>query len=143
MSIRVCNACGIEKPLSGFHKQKDAKKGHRTICKVCCNSRSKAYKIANPLANREIHLRNKFGITHAEYLNMLEAQNGRCKICKTDTPMGNGAFHVDHCHTTNRVRGLLCHKCNVGLGHFNDNISLLSAAIFYLNEDYDEPAPSD
>ena len=73
---------------------------------------------------------------------MLEAQNGRCKICGTDTPMGNGAFHVDHCHMTNKVRGLLCHKCNVGLGHFNDNISLLSTAILYLNEHHVDSAPS-
>ena len=73
---------------------------------------------------------------------MLEAQNGRCKICGTDTPMGTGAFHVDHCHMTNKVRGLLCHKCNVGLGHFNDNISLLSTAILYLNEHHVDSAPS-
>jgi len=73
---------------------------------------------------------------------MLEAQNGRCKICGTDAPNGMGTFHVDHCHITSKVRGLLCHKCNVGLGHFNDNISILSAAILYLNEHHVNATPS-
>jgi len=141
MSSKVCSKCGIAKPILEFHKQKDTKDGHRSICKIYCLNYIKNYRTIHPFQNRNGHLRNKFGITHQDYLDMLEAQNGRCKVCGTDTPKGNGAFHVDHCHSSGKIRGLLCHHCNVGLGNFKDNTSLLLKAILYLNEHHVDAAP--
>lgn len=74
------------------------------------------------------------GVTRQQFAEMLAAQSGRCAICKTDVPNGRGDWHVDHDHATGRVRGLLCHKCNVGLGHFNDSEELLVQAIAYLRK---------
>ncbi len=84
---------------------------------------------------------SQYGLSLKDYDNMLEAQDFRCKICGSTNPNGNEntmskktRFSVDHCHTTGKVRGLLCTKCNSGIGMFNDNISLLTAAISYLKE---------
>jgi hypothetical protein len=80
----------------------------------------------------------KYGITPEDYSLLLERQEGKCKICKSSeshrTTATNQNLFVDHCHTTGKVRGLLCHHCNVGLGHFKDSTELLEQAKEYLNE---------
>jgi len=93
-----------------------------------------AHAKANPEQTRCAKLRRNYGITLAEYDEMLEAQGGRCKIeaCRTDVPGGHGRFHVDHNHETGKIRGLLCHRCNIGLGHFRDSPHLLQSARDYL-----------
>lgn len=62
----------------------------------------------------------KYGISYEQYLAMLELQGGKCAICATTEPKGNGGkngnFAVDHDHETGRVRALLCHRCNIGIG---------------------------
>lgn len=74
-----------------------------------------------------------YGITLEEFNQLLEKQGGRCAICGTDKPSGrHNSFHVDHCHGTNKVRGLLCSNCNQALGLFNDNIDALRNAAKYL-----------
>lgn len=81
---------------------------------------------------RNVQLKVKFGLTLAEYEIMRHEQGDKCAICATDKAGGRGDWHVDHCHETDKIRGLLCHNCNVGLGNFKDNISFLQAAIKYL-----------
>lgn len=74
-----------------------------------------------------------YGLTQEQFEAMLEAQGGRCAICRTDTPGGrDNRWHVDHCHATGKVRGLLCNGCNIGLGHFKDDPERLLAAVAYL-----------
>jgi len=83
----------------------------------------------------------KYGLTLIDYDTMLTAQDFRCKICGTTNPNGpddstarKTRFSVDHCHTTGKVRGLLCTKCNTGIGMFGDDMSLLASAISYLKD---------
>lgn len=78
---------------------------------------------------RKSHLKCTFGLTTGDYDNLLESQNGVCAICgkKTKTKL-----HVDHCHVTGIVRGLLCQRCNAGLGLFCDEPSLMMRAIEYV-----------
>ena len=79
------------------------------------------------LRNYNSRLRIEYGIT-AEHLDtMLASQHYRCAICGRKAHL-----HVDHCHATGRVRGCLCSRCNTVLGHMQDNISMLEAAIRYL-----------
>lgn len=85
----------------------------------------------------------KYGVSVEDYDTMLSEQDGCCAICKTNTPGSNRRFRIDHCHTSKTVRGLLCHRCNMGLGYFKDNIEVLARAIEYLasyngEEDIDE-----
>jgi hypothetical protein len=75
----------------------------------------------------------KYGVTLADYDAMLAAQGGKCAVCLT-TPdtQRYGVFHVDHCHTSGAVRGLLCRGCNNVLGVVNDDPAALARAIAYL-----------
>lgn len=75
-----------------------------------------------------------YNITEEEYNNMFEQQNGCCSICGLHQSNFKKSFHIDHCHKTNKVRGLLCRNCNVGLGHFKDSVELMNKAINYLNK---------
>lgn len=79
-------------------------------------------------------LRAKYSLTLENFNQILAQQNNSCAICFTKNAGGKGTFHVDHNHVSGRLRGLLCHNCNLGLGHFKDNPNLLSVAIKYLQE---------
>lgn len=76
----------------------------------------------------------RYGLTVAQHDELLSKQHGLCAICKTATPAGKGTWHVDHCHASGNVRGLLCHHCNVGLGHFKDTPETLRQAAEYLEK---------
>jgi hypothetical protein len=74
-----------------------------------------------------------YGITAEEYTALLEAQGNRCAICRSDEwPGKDNQPHVDHCHVGGQVRGLLCGRCNNGLGQFKDDPVVLRAAAAYL-----------
>jgi N12 class adenine-specific DNA methylase len=79
---------------------------------------------------RNSNYKSKYGITVEHYEAIKDKQEGCCKICNTKTD----ELVVDHCHTTNRVRGLLCTHCNLGLGHWRDNPETITAALVYLQE---------
>lgn len=92
------------------------------------------------IGKKELALQQRFrnsGITPAEFHALVEAQGGMCAICGTDQPGGQGGWHVDHDHRFEKNdkrghRGLLCHFCNVGLGHFKDDLARVESAAAYL-----------
>lgn len=79
-----------------------------------------------------------FGIELSDYHKMVEEQQNKCAIClKEETKVYKGvvtALSIDHCHVTKKVRRLLCHQCNIGVGSFKDDITLLQSAIDYLKK---------
>ena len=131
-TIKTCCECKIEKTLDQFNNHAGRKDGKQTFCRECNNARGdKYYKAAN---RRRQHLKDTYGITLEFYDRMLQDQGNSCAICKSSTPGGKyNRFFVDHCHDTDQVRGLLCYGCNIGLGHFNDDIEALEAAAKYLD----------
>ncbi len=114
-----CSTCLIEKDKSSFYPDKRQKNGLRPQCKNCCR---------NTVTIR------KFNITIEQYNEMLEAQEHKCAICGTNKSNDTGTFPIDHCHITQKVRGLLCSNCNTALGLFKDSIVYLEQAIKYLRK---------
>ena len=76
-------------------------------------------------------IKRKYSLSKEEYLNILTSQRGVCAICEQTC---SRALAVDHCHTTGKVRGLLCNNCNRGIGHLKENVSFLERAVQYLKE---------
>jgi hypothetical protein len=74
---------------------------------------------------------NMYGITREDYELLLENQGNKCKICELEFT-SEKEIKIDHNHDNNKVRGLLCHNCNVALGHMRDDIQLLERAINYI-----------
>ncbi|OFW52614.1 MAG: hypothetical protein A2146_03735 [Actinobacteria bacterium RBG_16_67_10] len=99
-------------------------------CSADCKKRAMdvRWRAKSPLYMREY----LYGIKPAEFDALLDSQGGRCAICRTETAGGKGGWHVDHDHATGRIRGLLCHGCNIALGYFRDDPDRLRAAMAYL-----------
>lgn len=95
---------------------------------------AKEYAERNPDKILSYRLKRKFGLSLDEYKLILDAQKGLCAICGKPA-IGRGQdknLAVDHSHKNNEIRGLLCFKCNTGLGNFNDSVKDLKKAIKYL-----------
>lgn len=101
---------------------------------------TKARREADPWHEFRLSLRRHYGITVDDYLKMHDAQNGVCAICKCgETSVDNKTkkirrLAVDHCHDSKKIRGLLCSKCNTGLGSLGDNTATLLSAVAYLEK---------
>lgn len=139
------------------------KDGHRSECKECSRAIRRAWYVANSekaIANvkrwqqenrveynakqrvyrskrrdieRDAHLRRTFGITQADYEELLAQQGGGCGICGRKP--GKISLHVDHDHETGEIRGLLCVGCNNALGQFHDDPMLLERASDYVSSE--------
>jgi len=99
--------------------------------------RSREWRRLNPELYKQrmrwYNVKGTYGIDEVEYRKMLDAQGGTCAICKSPDPgWKHEWFHIDHCHKTGKVRGLLCNGCNPGLGSFGDDPSRLRLAAEYL-----------
>lgn len=138
-----CSSCVQALPYEQFDKNRRSKDGYQNVCSECrrqyhrdwYNKRKAgddtAY-LARQAANlrRSVFLRKlrQHNLTEEEY-NTLASKG--CAIC-TGPPRGRGRYHFDHDHLTGRFRGLLCTKCNTGIGQFNDDQILLIRAAGYL-----------
>jgi hypothetical protein len=91
----------------------------------------KEYKQANKERNKEIRFKWKYNLTLEDMAILLDEQENKCKICSIKFN-DDIKYNVDHCHSTGKVRGLLCRCCNLGLGFFKDDPKLLIKAIEYL-----------
>lgn len=133
--MKICTGCKTSLPLNKFGKNSHAVDGLMHRCKDCVNSRARDNYNSDRDRNR-VYLR-RYGITLEAVTAMAVDQNYECSICdkKCAFLAGNrsNAFVVDHCHTTGRIRGLICATCNRGLGLFYDDPELLMRAAKYLD----------
>lgn len=108
----------------------DRKIHSRGLCQSCYN---KQHRKNNPdilsATDRRAHLKSRYGITAEDYSQMVDDRDSKCDICGVTTEK----LVVDHEHTTNAIRGLLCNACNAGLGMFYDDQQRLQQAIRYLS----------
>jgi hypothetical protein len=140
----LCTRCGESKPLSEFYPHATTARGYQYWCKDCCalGRRERANVPQDPSLTRRYALKSAYGISPEEYDAMYERQEGCCAICgdfKEPWEPGKGVkgrsqfLVVDHHHGTSRVRGLLCTRCNVGIGQFRDDPVIMQAAILYID----------
>jgi hypothetical protein len=94
-------------------------------------ARNKKWRQEHPTYASEVARIKRSGINAEEYNNWLDKQGGRCAICGEEPPDSRG-LAVDHDHKTGKIRGLLCYRCNLGLGNFRDDTSLIQSAMIYL-----------
>lgn len=143
MAFKTCGKCGETKEVARFTKSTGNSTGYRSPCKDCNNlyyqnRRKTKYEQVRSYEkkfHRERALRSNFNLTEADYQALLKKQEGGCAICAQQQADTTGRrLAVDHCHTTGKVRGLLCGRCNTGLGMFTDNLELLTKAFDYLEE---------
>lgn len=141
--MKKCTKCKTVKTDDSFTKLKASKDGLFGVCKPCHALQSKKWKLEWEErwgVSHAHHIKCRgYGITTRQYQDMLNDQDGACAICGLpETTIGRGGraapLAIDHCHTTGKVRGLLCRKCNGGIGLLRDSIDLLTSATSYLKQ---------
>jgi hypothetical protein len=140
--LKYCPMCKTVKRLDEFNKSTQKRNlGNSTHCTLCSRKLSKKY--IDPVKNgkryikdkdrwHSYRLKNKFGINLDDYNNMLKKQNGVCAICGITEQENGKRFAVDHNHTTNEIRDLLCSRCNAAIGFLQENIQITQNVIKYL-----------
>jgi hypothetical protein len=136
---KVCIECKESKRLKQFEYCKTCKNERKNICISCIRKKRVNYlklqgnnEDISKAQENDWRLKKTYGITIETYNKMFSDQNGCCKICKIHQTDLNINLAVDHSHTTGKVRGLLCHKCNMGIGLLQEDITILAESIKYL-----------
>jgi|ERR1035437_3979301 hypothetical protein len=121
---KKCKNCNASKGLNEFRVfTKNGKNYPRPFCKECAK-----------LEYFKQDLWKHYRIRFPEYQALYEAQKGNCACCGAHESEFKRGLHVDHCHVSEKVRGLLCTQCNPGIGYFQDSIERLEMAIAYLKK---------
>lgn len=134
METKTCYSCKSTKPVSEFYKSNTHY--YQRECKECNKHRKSAWHKTDDgkRSSANTKLKRRFGITLEDYEKMYKEQGGKCLICEaTESTLGH-RLAVDHCHTSGKIRGLLCKACNLGLGYYRDNETYLANAIRYLKD---------
>lgn len=150
--MKFCPKCKQVLPLEAFNKNQSKKDGLVGYCKTCMAAYGKTYRAKNitkarkwekawrdrnrdscKKADRRHKLKKLYSLTEAEFSAMIARQLGGCAICGQQFKVSLHT-HVDHCHVTKKVRGILCAKCNLMLGHAKDSLALLRQAAEYLEQ---------
>lgn len=125
-----CPQCG-ETDRAKFYVNK---KGYKStsMCRECHKKQCMVrWHARTPIEKQATRVKAMYGLDPEQYKEMHRAQGGKCAICNEE-PKTKRGLHVDHDHESGKVRGLLCHGCNVALGSFKEDVTLLNKAIKYL-----------
>lgn len=150
--MKICCHCKVEKPLTEFYKNSAGNKDGLSSWCCVCTKQSAARRVASPegkkyrrryrklypklvsAAIRKSRLKKVYNLSTVEYEQLLHEQQSCCSICKTPAIKFTKPLCIDHDHQTGKVRGLLCHNCNLLLGNAHDNIDILHESIHYLTK---------
>ena len=143
--FKSCIICSVYQSIDLFYKNLNKDK-HFNICKKCHYNRYTEWR-KNPdnlkkviQYRRNAAFKRRYGITLEQYEQMVKDQNNQCLICERQ-PDGYGApqsrvLSVDHCHTSGKIRGLLCHRCNTALGALREDTDIIKKALAYIEKHF-------
>jgi len=130
--MKQCSKCWEYKNSSEFYPAKDTHDKLHSWCKECKREYSRSYNKGPK--RKEVVLKSVYKITPEEEQELVTSADGVCVIC--DREFNSDGYNTrpvkDHCHITKKMRGLICHGCNVGLGYFDHNTERLKTAVLYL-----------
>lgn len=128
--MKWCQVCNTVKPYSDFNKCSTHKDGHCKECRICQTIRRRKYNARPEVKQRK--KAHKYNI-RVEQMMLLSKQKTACEICHRDfADLAKKDIHIDHCHKTGSLRGILCSFCNKMLGFAKDDPQVLLNAIKYL-----------
>ena len=134
----MCSRCKREKDDNEFYKEKHGKGGLTSYCKECSINYHLAWQVIHRVEKNEYNRNRNHNMVTDDYNKLLKLQNNLCAICgKPENRTYNGkitALMVDHDHKTGKIRGLLCHHCNIILGHMRDELYLCDKVKEYLTQ---------
>ena len=160
MILRTCLDCNLDLSPSAFGVDRRRKDGLSTRCLDCKRIRLEEWRSKNPGRSGEYYVENKeriqerntkwrkenpekwkaarfkrrlkkYGLTVSEFEKIRNKQDNSCAICLFEFK-STSDFHIDHCHTSGHIRGLLCKNCNMTLGKAQDSVEFFERAIVYL-----------
>lgn len=115
--MKECTQYHAVKPLAEFHRHKRGTQGRHSWCKGCYNAYKKDRSRNNtPEMRRKWNLSGRYGLTEDDVNVMIAMQGGKCTVC--EGPLKN--YRIDHDHVTGKVRGILCHRCNLLIAGMED-----------------------
>lgn len=162
---KICTKCNLSKSIDRFSKRSKSIDGLRHWCKDCACLNSKQQRLLNPEKYKKVDkktntkhskrrqntdkqwrkdnpdrlkertLMRLYDLSLKSYKDLLRLQRDCCAICNTHQSELSSPLCVDHCHKTGKIRGLLCRRCNSGIGFLNDSKDLCLIAFKYLNRD--------
>ncbi len=133
---KECKDCKEIKDLSLFYVSPTNKGGVLPRCKPCENARNTKWGKENPERRKLMGQRSnykRYGITPEQVEEMRQRQNRKCAICLGEEE-DTRSFHLDHNHSTLKIRDLLCGSCNRALGLVREDIKILKNMITYLEK---------
>jgi hypothetical protein len=125
----ICTKCRQGQPIGNFHRKGEG--AYRRRCKACRKVDDRKRWFAdverNRARNRVALIRRRYGLTTEEHEALFQQHGNRCAVCGSPDDL-----HVDHCHVSGKIRGILCGGCNRAIGGLQDDPSLLLRAAAYL-----------
>jgi hypothetical protein len=137
--VKVCTKCRLKKNETEFYLEKAKRKDgsirefRRSHCRACETARKRKADKRTTKERAEYHQLKKYGITLDIKEMILKNQGGHCALCPKKEPGGrHNKWHTDHCHETGAIRGVLCDRCNRGIGMLGDSAERLLRASQYV-----------
>jgi hypothetical protein len=146
---KLCARCNKILPIEAFQLSNSSgrRDGRQSYCRPCVTEYKRAWSRAhpenitarwkrakerNPNVSRERVLR-KYGLTLDSFEALFQKQKGKCRGCLSPLIRGR-ATHIDHCHNSNKIRGLLCNNCNLAVGMLSDDPTRMRRLARYVSE---------
>lgn len=134
MDTKICKRCKEEFDIYKFSKSKNNKGGYNTKCMKCVyQAYYKDKDDVKKYREKLYQIKYYYGLNKEDYESLVKNCNNSCSICKKNAKDLSTGLVVDHCHETNKIRGLLCQDCNRGLGMYKENVEYMKNAIVYLD----------